>query len=180
MNMVRVLTTIVVCGCAAAVAAPVPKNLKPALEPLAHFHFNGDGKNEVKGGAEFDLNNIEFKDNALFLNGLYENSGIKGAYRAVCKTPGLDYNEFTVAMRFKAVEFGQNKSNLFMGGTSYRWFGLERSQDGNLIVTFNNGSFGEEIKAAALDKGEWTVVACSVDLPNRKVTVALNGRRRSG
>src|SRR5262249_53539899 len=34
-----------------------------------------------------------------------------------------------------------------------------------------------EVEGAALEAGKWTVVACSVDVPGRKVIVFLNGKQ---
>ena len=59
------------------------------------------------------------------------------------------------------------------GGTFYRWFGLERSEAGNLRVTFNNGDYKHEVDGAKLEPGKWLVVACAVDIPKRKVLAYL-------
>lgn len=177
MYVIRVLTATVVCGCTAILAAPGSKDDKPRAESVAHFRFDGNAKNEGKGEAEFEFKNTEFKDKSLYLNGLYEHNPLEKGFRAVCKTPKLDYEKFSVALRFKAQEFGEGRSTLFMGGTSYRWFGLGRSAGGKLVVTFNNMDFIKEIEGATLEKGKWTVVACSVDVPGRKVIVTLNGKK---
>lgn len=148
---------------------------KPERGTLAHFRFNGDGKDANPDNPEFELKNTAFRDNALYLNGIYELGKSKDGYRAACKTSKLDYNTFTVALRFKAEEFGADKRTLLMAGPSHRWFGLERSAAGKLTVNLNNGH-QFEINDAALEAGKWTVVACGVDLPNRKVVVYLNGK----
>ncbi len=163
---------------------------KPREEPLARFRFDQNGENTGKGPASFALLNTEFRENALYLNGKYGGlggkGGVPGGYWAVCSTPSLSYETFSVAMRFKATEFGRNntppgpsfqKDNLFTGGTSWRWFGLSRSQSGNLLVTLNNGEWTHEIKEAPLEVEKWTVVACSVDIPRRQLRVCLNARR---
>ncbi len=151
---------------------------KPQVTPLAHFRFNGDGKDQNKDNPEFELTNTQFKDNALYINGEYDlGNNPNGGYRAVCKTPKLDYTKFTVAIRFKPEEFDGQKTNLFTGGTSYRWFGMHRSVDGNLTITLNNQVFSYEIKANALETGKWTVVACGFDLSSRKIVVYFNGKK---
>lgn len=81
----------------------------PAPGSLAHFRFNGDGKSAHDGKVRFELFNVEFRDKALYLNGKYEFNAAENGYRAVCETPGLDYTNFTVAIRFKAEEFGPDK-----------------------------------------------------------------------
>jgi len=143
--------------------------------PYANFRFNGNDKNSAKGDATLELRNTQFKENAIYLNGKYDGAE-KDGYRAVCKTPRIDYTKFTVAIRFKAEEFNPNMNNLITGGTSYRWFGMNRSQAGNLVITLNNQAFSHEIKDASLEAGKWTVVACAVDLSTRKVTAHVNGK----
>jgi hypothetical protein len=128
-----------------------------------------------KGHPKFEHSHTEFRDKALYLNGRYELAKEPGGYHALCKTPRLDYKSYTVALRFKAEEFGPGKGNLITGGTATRWFGLERSLDGKLVVTLNNHRFKKELDGPALEAGKWTVVACSVDIPGRKVIASLNG-----
>jgi Concanavalin A-like lectin/glucanases superfamily len=167
------------------------RNDRPQPEALAHFRFDGNAKNEGTGEAAFDLQRTEFRENALYLNGLYEhfqppgpNTTLRG-FRAICRTPAFSYESFAVAFRFKAEDFAQRKSESFMpgkynlltGGTAYRWFGLELSAAGNLVVTLNNHSYKHEVEGATLEKGKWTVVACSVDVPKRKLIVFLNGKK---
>lgn len=144
---------------------------------LAHFRFDGNAKDENPQYPEFELKNTQFKDNALFLNGKYGDSALAGGYRAVCKTHKLVYSAFTVAMRFKAEQFGPKKSHLFCGGTSYRWFSAKRSSNGNLSIEFNNHSFSRQIVGAQIEARKWTVLACGVDLPARKVVVYLDRQR---
>jgi hypothetical protein len=151
---------------------------------LTHYRFNGNAKDANNRNPDFELQNTEFKDNALFLNGIYELSAEQPGYRAICKTSGLDIERFTVALRFKSEPFrltsGEIKpfpTNLFTGGVDkYRWFGLERSQRGNLEIMLNNSLFHKEIKGAVLNHKKWNVVACSVDIPARKVITAVNGK----
>jgi hypothetical protein len=144
--------------------------------PLAHFRFNGNANDEIRSNPAFRLKNTQFKENALYLNGEYETPFHVGYY-AVCATPKLDYMSFTVALKFKAEEFGPDKTNLLTGGTACRWFGMNRSEAGNLAVTLNNQDFTHEIKDATLETGKWTTVACSVDVSARKVVVFLNGKK---
>jgi hypothetical protein len=151
---------------------------KSSVKPLAQFLFNGNANDETKTNPAFELKNTEFKDNALYLNGEYEfDSSTKDPYHAVCKTPKVNYKEFSVVLRFKAEDFSGNKTNLLTGGTSYRWFGMSRSSAGDLTITLNNQSFSREIKDAAIEKGKWTTVACGVDIPARKILVYINGKK---
>lgn len=153
---------------------------RPEPRVFAHYQFNGDGKDATQVHPDFELRNTEFRNNALYLNGRYEFNVEKGGYRAICQTSGLDIEQFSVALRLRVsgAEASTTSSNLLTGGAhSHRWFGLERSRSGNLVVMLNNGQFQREVKGAVLEQSQWTVVACSVDIPGRKVLASVNGKK---
>ena len=161
--------------CLSSVVLAAESGPQPPL--LAHYRFNGDATDEIKGNPDFELKNTAFKQNALYLNGQYEFGAEQKGYRAVCKTPQLNFSAFTVVIRFKTEAFSQQKNNLFTGGTSARWFGLNRSQTGNLTVTLNNQEFSQEIPKAAISKEKWTPVACGMDVAEHKIVAYLNGKK---
>ena len=170
----RTVALLLFAGCIAGGDGRCDEKSKPDV--LAHFKFDGDAKDVDKARPEFKLKNTEFKDNALYLNGKYVNAD-KTGYEAQCETPKFDYKAFTVAMRFKAEDFSGDKRNLLTGGPALRWFSLRLSPlNGNLMVRFNNGRFNHEIKGVKLEKGEWTVIACGVDVATKKAVVHLNGK----
>lgn len=154
-----------------------PRPDEPHTNTLAHYRFDGNPKDEKPWNPDFQLKNTEFRDNALYLNGIYGIGKTPNEFRAVCLTPNLDYNQFTVALRFKAEDFNAKMVNIFSGGTACRWFGMFRSKSGNLTITLNNANFSHEIKTARLTPGKWTVVACGVDVQNRKVSVFFDGKK---
>ena len=143
---------------------------------IAQFRFNGDGQDAVMARPEFELANVQFTDEALQLNGKYEFTD-EGGYRAVCHTPELDYGGFSVAVRFNAESFERDRTNLITGGDSYRWFGLHRVPDGDLTVTLNNQENSRKLDGVRIEPGEWTVVACAVDVAGKKIAVSVNGAK---
>lgn len=147
------------------------------VKPVARFRFDGNADNTGTGRARFDLSNTEFVADALYLNGSYEHGGVGGGYRALCRVSEFDYQPFTVAVRFKAEEFGGAKTNLVTGGTSYRWLGLSRSNAGNLVVSFNNQRERHEIPGMMLEVDRWIVVACSVDPSRGQVLVSVDRKK---
>src|SRR5262249_4573562 len=107
-KLVCVVLHVVLCLELASTSAA--RDGKPSVDPLAHFRFDGNAKNEGKGEAEFELKNTEFKENALYLNGKYENVRLNGkantdGFRAICTTPKMNYESFAVALRFKGESF---------------------------------------------------------------------------
>lgn len=147
----------------------------PAAGSIAHFRFDGNAADAHAGNRPFALKNTEFRDGALYLNGKYV-SNEKDGYETICVTPKLDYNKFTVALRFKAEAYDGKFPTLLMGGMAMRWFGLARTPSGNLVVTLNNSRFNHELKSVPLQPGAWTVIACAVDVPAHKISVAVNGK----
>jgi hypothetical protein len=150
-----------------------------APESLAHFRFDGNGNCARAGNVRFDLRNTKFQNNALLLHGKYEFNANEDGYRAVCEIPGLDCTKFTVAIRFKAEEFGPGKNNLITAGTSRRWFGMNVSPAEKLTVTFNNQDFACELNEATIKPRTWNVVVCGVDISKRKAVVYVNGTKAS-
>jgi hypothetical protein len=165
------LLPVLAAGLIAAAAGP------PRTPVLAHFRFDGNARDEVAGNPDFELKNARFQGNALALNGKYDGTDRAAGFRAVCRTPKLDYRAFAVALRFKFDGFGPVQNNLFTGGTSYRWFGMHRPADGHLVVTLNNHNHADDVFRATIDVGRWHVVACGVDVPGRKVVVWFDGKK---
>lgn len=156
----------------------------PATPPLAHFTFNGHAACEPPGAGEWELRNTEFKDHALYLNGIYE-FGPQGpqGFHALCRTPGLSFAAFTVTLRFKADTFenGDNafKQNLLTAGKR-RWFTLQRSDSGRLQVGLNNLKHLREIEGVSLEAGKWIVLTCCVDVTHKRVAVYVDGKPAGG
>lgn len=144
------------------------------LPVLARYQFDLDARDATGRNPDCQLRNATFSDNALYLNGKYEISRDPQGYRVICSTPSLNYAAFTVAVRFKAEEFDSGRSNIIAGGEAYRWIVINRTGDGNLNIILNNYRFRHEIKGARINEGEWTVVACGVDVVLGKLTVYLN------
>src|SRR5262249_11316925 len=124
------------------------------------------------------LKNTTFKDNALYLNGLYEyGSPDRPGYSAQCETTALHYDAFTVALRFNAESFSGTERTLLVGGRGYRWFTLSRTSEGRLEVGLNNQRFVHTIDETRLDANRWYNVVCGVDLGARKIVTFLDGKQ---
>ena len=109
-------------------------------------HYNGNGKDDTGLNADFELRNTKFVEDALYLNGLYAGLNAAGkGYRAIGHASRLDYQVFSINLRFKLATLreGASQPNLITGGIFFRWFGLRFSdtKGGKLIVYFNNGDF---------------------------------------
>jgi hypothetical protein len=159
----------------AAASSTEPKPSGPALNLLAFYKLQTNGADSTGASGAFSLSNTEFRDGALYLNGLYENGGDKRGYRAVASVPRLDYRSLTVALDFKGDASGPAKHAILYGGTSARWLGLN-ADDGNLQVSLNNGDFQHPYPEGRLTPGRWENVICSVDLQEGVVRAVLDGK----
>lgn len=159
-------------------AAPAADDAPAAGAALAHFRFDGNANDVQPAKSPFELKNTQFTRQGLYLNGVYEfGKPGNGGFHATCPTPDLDYNAFSVVLRFKPREFGPGKTNILTSGTLSRWFGLERTDAEKLAVTLNNRRFSHEIATASLPANEWVLVACSVDLVGKMIRVYFNGAK---
>ena len=100
--------------CAVACLFSVSANAQEPPKPLAHFRFDGDAKDSSGHNTRVQLRNAEFKSGALYVNGKYDKGAERnGAITCKIMTPSLDYNAFSVAIRFKAQEFETRKRNIY-------------------------------------------------------------------
>lgn len=91
-------------------------------------------------------------------------------------TPNLDFNSFTVAIRFKRQrqEGAGTNDNILTGGPGYRWFHLGLSKSENLLVRFNNWDVAFELPRK-IQFEKWTTIVCGVDLKNKTVDTFVDG-----
>jgi hypothetical protein len=158
---------------------PVTASGKTALERaiLAQFHFDGDASDSSGRDHWFSLKNTVFKDNALYLNGEYEYGSGTDGYRAQCEFPELNYDGFTVALRFKSESFAGTRNTFLVGGTSYRWFSLSRSPQGSLQIGLNNQDLMRAVADTRIDEDRWYVVMCGVDLKEGQIVAYLDRKK---
>jgi hypothetical protein len=148
-------------------------------KPHVRLKFDGNDKNEGTGKAKVTLKNTTFKDKALVVNGIYP-FGEKDPEKASdvqIATPKMSYDAFSVAVRFKADEFGDRGNPVIVGGPDYRWFHVGANGAGNLSVRLNGGDQVFEAKDTKLPTGKWVVVACSVSVKDKKVIVFVDGKK---
>jgi hypothetical protein len=160
--------------------------VSPQSDLLAHFPFNGNAKDDIGLNPDFELKNTRFVDGTIYLNGQYRNLNddahgpVGPGYRAIGRVSKLDYRTFSVILRFKleTPPEGAGQPNLLAGGIYYRWFGLRfsRADGGKIIVYFDNGDFAARVEGSLVRPEVWTVVACTVDLPKRRVIVYQDGK----
>lgn len=162
-----------VAQAAASVAAV--KNAGVPARLIAHFLFNGDAKEEVQQNSFSTLQNVRFRDGALYLSGtMPPHPDIDAA--GLTATAPLDTSHFTAAVRFKADDFGDHHQ-FILGYNWDSWFALNRLPSGNLGFHLAGGAFYRELATARLEAGKWTVVAFGVDLNIGKAIVYFNGGR---
>lgn len=150
-------------------------------EPIAHFLFNDNGHDEVSDATLVELKNVEYRDDALYINGLHARNG--GGYEATANlvSEDMDFRRFTVALRFKASAFDAAHDTLLaacdrrQGTDTPSLFRLFRSQEGNLCVSVGQDKYLHEFTASRIDANHWTTVACGVDLEAGKCIAYLNG-----
>ncbi len=103
-----------------AETAPAPTPELP-VTLLARFRFDGNAEKLGRGEAKFALRNTTFQNNTLYLNGIYGGlagqDGLPDGYWAVCDTPAMKMDTFSVALRFKAIGFGRDKNQLPPGSS---------------------------------------------------------------
>lgn len=165
-----------------AVPSPI-YNLKlfaqDSCEVVARFQFDGNMLDSSGNNSEYRFKGTpEFVNDALNVNREYsfwrDESLAPPNYRFY--TPGLKFDAFTVAIRFKRFERegGLPNDGILTAGPSNRWFHLAISESGKLLVRFNNWDVAYEIPWK-MTTDQWTTIVCGVDFSKRKVKVYVNG-----
>ncbi|MCC9603398.1 LamG domain-containing protein [Stieleria sp. JC731] len=144
---------------------------------IAHYEFNGNA-NELNGtGSAFDLENTQFYNGSLVLNGQYDRSHGGTGFRAIASTPDQNYQSFTFAIRFKAQAFSDRNRTILCGGTSSRWFNIGVGQGNAVHIELNNQRVTHTFKNLKLYPGRWHQIACAVDVQKGIVAVVVDKNR---
>lgn len=150
---------------------------------LAHYDFNDSAMDRTGRNADWDLENTRFEGGCVFLNGRYEYyaSETEKGFRATVALPGMNPRQFTLVIRFMTSKAHQGAGtlNLVSASQAHRWFGLRlnSSEDGKLLVNFNNGDFSQRIEGCTVLVETWTTIACAVDLPRQQIVIYQDGLR---
>lgn len=150
------------------------KEVQARLQAVQQFVQRKQFSEAVKAVDELfaDYQSPQIRDRLAAARRTLEQQAITHA-----KNEALHLQVQTVAVRFQAEEFGGPKTNLVTGGTSYRWFGLSRSNAGNLVVSFNNQRQRHVIPGTVLEAVRWIVVACSVDPSRGQLLVSVDRKK---
>ncbi len=153
-----------------------------AQQPIARYTFDGQKDNKGTGKGTCHLNNfVEFRGNAIYVNGVYEYSGsfddpLFRGFQVFCGAPEIGFEKFSVVVRFNAENFDDTQNVIVMGGKSWRWFGLTRSDTGKLVLNLNSGKFKQEFPDSTVEAKRWVTVACAVNIPAHRVVAFIDGK----
>ncbi len=121
------------------------------------------------------MTNAEYRENTLFLNGVYSYGNPKG-YDLRAAVPEMDYGNWAVALQFRLEQSGTINGRILVGGQRCRWLVLTRGAGGGLQLDLNNHSFSHEFPDAPIALKQWCSVVCSFNLKEGVVRAALNGK----
>lgn len=155
-------------------------NMPPMKPPkqIARFLFNDQVKNHGDGNVEAVTKNVVFRDGFLYVNGKYAGDSDQADRALTCniKTPALNFDHFTFAIRFKALRIQDAEfRNIFCGGDKRRWFRLGSSKAGRLTVYLDDDR-SELETPVKLKSREWYTVVCQCDFAARTLLMQVNGR----
>ncbi|MDH5234475.1 MAG: LamG domain-containing protein [Gemmatimonadota bacterium] len=140
-----------------------------ASYPLAADAADGSGKS-----GDVTMSAITFVDGAAYIGGTYggfdPQSG--GSILNVRMPPEFDFQQFTIAVDFKADELADRP--VLIGGTGYRWLGFLLKADGGLGLKYNNANRAE-CPGASYAPGTWYRVRLTYD--GHAARAYLNGKQ---
>jgi hypothetical protein len=126
--------------------------LPPAFEPIALYPLGHNGEDRMGRYGPMSLVNAPFQDGGVYSNGIYDNDNPDTGCRIITpQLDGLSLNSFSIAVRFKALEYGYMP--VFVGGTISRWTGFYLNEDGRISMKYNNSQRAE--CRATYAPGQW-------------------------
>lgn len=170
---IMALALLLACDCAPILA------IQDLPKALAQFRFDGNAIDHSGGNSRLFLKGRPALQNgALYHDGKYGKDGKENEPECpIIHTPALNFQAFTVAIRFKAGST-EPKGNIIAGGRYLRWFSIRTGESGSLSVTLDN----QELKydfPVTLETDRWYSIVCGVDLENSYVKTFVNGKRLS-
>ena len=170
---IMALALLLVCDCTPRLAA------QDSPKALAQFRFDGNAIDHSGGNSRLFLKGRPaFQNGALYHDGEYGKDGKENEPGCpIIHTPALNFQAFTVAIRFKA-ESIEPSDNIITGGRYLRWFSMRTGKSGFLSVTFDNQEL-EYNFPVTLETDRWYSIVCGVDLENMYVKTFVNGKRLS-
>lgn len=110
---------------------------------------------------------------AMFLNGSYSDQ--ENGYLAYAKLNSeFNYDQFTLALNFYAIDFDGSHDTIIAGGITNRWFSL-RMNKGILELSLNNHNKIYPLSSLLVESKKWNHVIISMDVQKKQIHVMLNG-----
>lgn len=144
---------------------------------IARFRFDDDLKDSSGKDAKVIAKKPAFKDGSLYVNGK-QKKGIlfEGKPSYQIKTPQMDPQRFTVAVRFNAYRLKDPEYHTILcGGGERPWFHLANSSEGRLQVILNGSA--KHPTSLKLKTRNWYDVVCQFDLNAGVLLLHVNGEK---
>lgn len=154
------------------------KGAKPEQPKIiARFGFDGDLKDSSGKDTKVIAKKPAFKDGSLYVNGKQAKGVLfpsEGPYRI--KTPQMNAERFTVAMRFRAYRIKDPEYHTILcAGGKRPWFRLANSSEGRLQVILNGSA--KHLTSLKLKSRQWYDVVCQFDLNAGVMLLQVNGKQ---
>lgn len=161
----------------------VEEGLSTESNMIAKYQLSENGVDTLSKSGNMILENTEFRNNALYLNGLYHYDEDNG-YKASTAKLDMDYSALSVSFSFNAIAFDKYEARyphrrvtLLAGGAGARWLLIEKDfTKDNINVSFNNYRQKFTFENVGLTTGEWHKLAFSFNVSEKKLLLLLDGR----
>lgn len=158
----------------------VPASDSLTLGTLAHFKFDGTLEDSSIHATKFGVIDATIEGNALRVHGTSDlqiskyfqsDNGYAG-----CRVPALNRSSFTMAVRLKRDEVSLKTHRALLSAGLYTgWFSLQLSELKQVWVLLNGSKTYFRVDEPTFKSGSWVTLACSVDVPSKKVQLYWDG-----
>ena len=147
--------------------------ISDTIVQLANYPLINDLNDITENNDTVTVANTEFKDGGLYSNGIYYDGTTNGSLIQTPKISNFNFNEFSIDLDIKIMEWGRN---IIVFGDTWRWIRLFSDYDGKLNIAINliNDGYMEKNTEFELDINKWYKLGLSYKNSDNKILLFIN------
>ncbi|MDP4183289.1 MAG: LamG-like jellyroll fold domain-containing protein [Bacillota bacterium] len=113
----------------------------PTLYTVAKYTLNNTAVDSTGKNTNITLKNAPYlTDGSVYSNGIYPYSNTSGSTIQTPYFPSFNFNNFRITFDFKITSIPTYKRPIIIGGSSYRWIGVNVEPNGTISLLWNNSN----------------------------------------
>jgi hypothetical protein len=114
----------------------------PSLFTIAKYTLNNTAVDATGRNSNITLANAPYQaDGSVYSNGIYPYSNTSGSTIQTPYLKSFNFNNFQVSFDFKVSSVPTSRKPIIIGGSSYRWIGVNIEPNGTISMLWNNSNY---------------------------------------